>query len=99
MRPTEYRPRIQELLERFGPWDRRRDVVGSWSRGMKQKLAVARAVLCRPRWCSSTSPAGLDPVASASLRDDLARLAAMVAQRSSHHTTSVKPSGCAMSWG
>jgi ABC-2 type transport system ATP-binding protein len=77
MRPAEYRPRIQELLERFGLWDRRRDVVGSWSRGMKQKLAVARAMLPRPALVFLDEPtAGLDPVASASLRDDLARLAA-----------------------
>ena len=77
MPPSEYRPRIQELLERFGLWERRRDVVGSWSRGMKQKLAVARAVLPRPPLVFLDEPtAGLDPVASASLRDDLARLAA-----------------------
>lgn len=76
MRPAVYRPRIQELLERFGLWDRRRDVVGNWSRGMKQKLAVARAVLPRPPLVFLDEPtAGLDPVASASLRDDLARLA------------------------
>ncbi len=77
MRPADYRPRIQELLERFGLWERRRDAVGSWSRGMKQKLAVARAVLSRPPLVFLDEPtAGLDPVASASLRDDLARLAA-----------------------
>jgi ABC-2 type transport system ATP-binding protein len=77
MRPADYRPRIRELLERFGLWERRQDVVGSWSRGMKQKLAVARAVLSRPPLVFLDEPtAGLDPVASASLRDDLARLAA-----------------------
>ena len=76
MRPAEYRPRIRDLLERFGLWERRRDVVGSWSRGMKQKLAVARAVLPRPPLVFLDEPtAGLDPVASASLREDLARLA------------------------
>ncbi|MFP5354230.1 MAG: ABC transporter ATP-binding protein, partial [Gemmatimonadota bacterium] len=68
--------RIRELLSQFGLWDRRDESVGNWSRGMKQKLAVARTVLHRPRLVFLDEPtAGLDPVASASLRDDLARLA------------------------
>lgn len=68
--------RIRELLSRFGLWDRRTEVVGTWSRGMKQKLAVARAVLHRPPLVFLDEPtAGLDPVASAVLRDDLRRLA------------------------
>jgi ABC-2 type transport system ATP-binding protein len=70
--------RIRELLTQFGLWDRRDDVVGKWSRGMKQKLAVARAVLHRPPLVFLDEPsAGLDPVASAALREDLARLAAL----------------------
>lgn len=68
--------RIRELLSQFGLWERRDESVGNWSRGMKQKLAVARTVLHRPRLVFLDEPtAGLDPVASASLRDDLARLA------------------------
>ena len=44
---------------------------------MKQKLAVARAMLHRPPLIFLDEPtAGLDPVASASLRDELAGLAA-----------------------
>jgi ABC-2 type transport system ATP-binding protein len=40
--------RIEELLTRMGLWDRRKEAVVKWSRGMKQKLAIARAVLHRP---------------------------------------------------
>jgi ABC-2 type transport system ATP-binding protein len=68
--------RIAELLTGFGLWDRRHDPVGTWSRGMKQKLAVARAVLHRPALVFLDEPtAGLDPVAGAALRDDLEALA------------------------
>src|SRR6478672_6864718 len=69
--------RIRELLTRFGLWERRDDPVGRWSRGMKQKLAVARAVLHRPDLVFLDEPtSGLDPVATAGLREDLAALAA-----------------------
>jgi len=68
--------RIRELLTRFGLWERRDDPVGRWSRGMKQKLAVARAVLHRPELVFLDEPtSGLDPVATAGLREDLASLA------------------------
>ncbi|MCC6929182.1 MAG: ABC transporter ATP-binding protein [Gemmatimonadaceae bacterium] len=72
----ERQGRIRELLSQFGLWDRRDEPVGGWSRGMKQKLAIARAVLHRPPLVFLDEPtAGLDPVASASLRDDLVKLA------------------------
>lgn len=69
--------RIEELLTHVGLWERRRDIVGAWSRGMRQKLAVARALLHRPPLIFLDEPsAGLDPVAAAALRDDLSTLAA-----------------------
>jgi ABC-2 type transport system ATP-binding protein len=67
--------RIQELLTHFGLWERRQERVGNWSRGMKQKVAIARALLHRPPLIFLDEPtAGLDPVAAASLRDDIAAL-------------------------
>jgi ABC-2 type transport system ATP-binding protein len=75
--PGERRARVQELLSHFGLWDRRKESVATWSRGMKQKLAVARALLHRPSLIFLDEPtAGLDPVAAAALRDDLATLVA-----------------------
>jgi len=69
--------RIQELLTHLGLWDRRKEAVVKWSRGMKQKLAIARPLLHHPELVFLDEPtAGLDPVAAASLRDDLGALAA-----------------------
>ena len=77
MPSPERRARIKKLLSHFELIDRRNDKVGSFSKGMKQKLAVARAMLHKPRLIFLDEPtAGLDPVASARLRDDIAGLAA-----------------------
>ncbi|OGO08289.1 MAG: ABC transporter [Chloroflexi bacterium RBG_13_66_10] len=73
---AERRRRIEQLLKGIGLWDRRRENVGKWSRGMKQKLAVARALLHRPELIFLDEPtAGLDPIAAAALREDLMKLA------------------------
>jgi ABC-2 type transport system ATP-binding protein len=69
--------RIKELLMHLGLWERRKERVGTWSRGMKQKLAVARALLHRPLLIFLDEPtASLDPIAAAALREDLTTLTA-----------------------
>jgi len=69
--------RIKELLTHLELWERRKDLVSTWSRGMKQKLAVARALLHHPPLVFLDEPtAGFDPVAAAALRNDLASLVA-----------------------
>lgn len=76
MSRTEREARIRELLEPVGLYARRNEPIGRWSRGMKQKLAVARTLMHRPELVFLDEPtAGLDPVASAALREDLALLA------------------------
>lgn len=76
--PRERRKaRVRELLQHLGLWERRREMVRDWSRGMRQKLAVARALLHRPPLVLLDEPtSGLDPVAAAALREDLKSLAA-----------------------
>ncbi|MHB1355888.1 MAG: ABC transporter ATP-binding protein [Anaerolineae bacterium] len=74
---AERAERIRTLLTHFGLYERRQEMVKSWSHGMRQKLAIARALLHRPPLIFLDEPtAGLDPIAAFSLREDLAALAA-----------------------
>jgi len=69
------RGRSEELLRTVGLWDRRHEAVEGWSRGMKQKLAIARALLPQPTLIFLDEPtAGLDPIAATALRDALREL-------------------------
>ncbi len=67
--------RIRELLEFFDLWSRRSDRVAAFSKGMKQKLAIARALIHNPPIIFLDEPtAGLDPESAKSIRDLVERL-------------------------
>ena len=77
MRAPDRQARIEELLGEMGLWDRRDDRVGVWSRGMKQRLALARASVSPSLSLFLDEPtAGLDVVAANEVRKELETLSA-----------------------
>jgi ABC-2 type transport system ATP-binding protein len=69
--------RVSELLELFDLGDRGEDKVGGFSKGMRQRLALARTLLHEPQVVFLDEPtSGLDPVATREVHQLIQRLRA-----------------------
>lgn len=67
--------RLRRQLQAMNLWERRNDLVGTFSKGMKQKLAIIRAVFHEPKVIFMDEPtAGLDPEASVMVREMISKL-------------------------
>jgi ABC-2 type transport system ATP-binding protein len=66
---------IERLLTLLGIWERRDDAVGTFSKGTKQKIAIARALIHDPQVLFLDEPtANLDPEAAKTVRDFILEL-------------------------
>jgi ABC-2 type transport system ATP-binding protein len=72
---SQRKENIKRILDMLGLWDNRNDLPGKFSKGMKQKLAVARALIHEPQILFMDEPtANLDPEAAKTVRDFILEL-------------------------
>ncbi|MGH7777719.1 MAG: ATP-binding cassette domain-containing protein [Candidatus Dormibacterales bacterium] len=76
LRAAEIKPRAERLLTELGLWKRRHETVGSFSRGMQQKVAVSAALITDPPIILLDEPTiGLDVEAARTFKDWIQHLA------------------------
>jgi ABC-2 type transport system ATP-binding protein len=72
---TKRQENIETLLTNLDLWQRRNDPIGEFSKGMKQKIAIARALIHEPKYLFLDEPtAALDPEASKMIRNYILEL-------------------------
>ncbi|MEB3213177.1 MAG: ABC transporter ATP-binding protein [Leptolyngbyaceae bacterium] len=72
---SEVRSRIQEVLELVSLENKRDSLISNLSRGMKQRLSLARTIIYRPKLLFLDEPvSGLDPVARVQYRETIKSL-------------------------
>jgi ABC-2 type transport system ATP-binding protein len=72
---AEREENIKRLLQLVGLWERKNDVAAGLSKGMKQKLAIARTLIHEPQVLFLDEPtANLDPLAAKTVRDFILEL-------------------------
>jgi ABC-2 type transport system ATP-binding protein len=77
MARAEIRARVEELLKHFGLWEARHRRFGEFSKGMRQKAALIRAMLHDPRVLFLDEPtSAMDPHSAKQVRDAIADLRA-----------------------
>jgi ABC-2 type transport system ATP-binding protein len=73
---ADMKARIHELLTEFDLADRANEKVGGYSKGMKQRLALARALLHKPELLFlDEATSGLDPVSAHHVNELIERMA------------------------
>src|SRR2546426_8285947 len=72
---SQRRENIQRFLTMLGLWEKRDVAAGTFSKGMRQKLAIARALIHEPKLLFMDEPtANLDPESAKTVRDFILEL-------------------------